>query len=142
MSMDPREAGGVTEQRFCGTPGTAQQLVAAFPWATAFRDLLRDRDGIYRQGFRPRAAGLGRLAAHTTPRRPWPDPDAARGIGSIRREGLDPGIMFTEDHLRRVLANSFPYAQRGCPVQSPDHGRIVAVRVVGEVPHHSKRKAA
>jgi putative transposase len=33
---------------------TAQQIVEAFPWDTAPRYLLRDRDGVYGQTFRGR----------------------------------------------------------------------------------------
>ena len=37
----------------------AQQLLQAFPWDTAARYLLRDRDGNYGKVFRETAAGLG-----------------------------------------------------------------------------------
>ena len=38
---------------------TAQQLLQAFPWDTAPRYLLRDRDGNYGKVFRETALGLG-----------------------------------------------------------------------------------
>lgn len=47
---------------------TAQQLVQAFPWDTAPRYLLRDRDGNYGKAFREKAAGLRiRLRVHGGP---------------------------------------------------------------------------
>ncbi|HSB81277.1 MAG TPA: hypothetical protein VLM91_21050 [Candidatus Methylomirabilis sp.] len=50
---------------------TAQQLVKAFPWATAPHYLLRDRDAVYGQAFHRRVAGLGLLRVLTAPRSPW-----------------------------------------------------------------------
>ena len=38
---------------------TAQQIVEAFPWDTAPRYLLRDRDGIYGHEFTSRAEHMG-----------------------------------------------------------------------------------
>jgi putative transposase len=38
---------------------TAQQLLRAFPWDTAPRFLLHDRDGTYGKAFRETALGLG-----------------------------------------------------------------------------------
>ena len=38
---------------------TAQQIADAFPWDTAPRYLLHDRDSIYDHPFRPRAEGMG-----------------------------------------------------------------------------------
>ena len=38
---------------------TAQQVVEAFPWDTAPRYLLRDRDGIYGSWFRQRVQSMG-----------------------------------------------------------------------------------
>jgi hypothetical protein len=50
---------------------TAQQVVEAFPWETAPRYLLRDRDGVYGAAFRQRVAGLGIEEVLTAPRSPW-----------------------------------------------------------------------
>ena len=134
---------------------TAQQLVEAFPWDSAPRYLLRDRDGVYGQVFRRRVAGLGSEEILTTPRSPWQNPYAERVIGSIRRECLDHVIVFNEAHCRRVLARYFRYyhqfrthlslamdAPDGRPVQPPDHGRIFAVSEVDGLHHHYERRAA
>lgn len=50
---------------------TAQQLVEAFPFDTAPRYLLRDRDGIYSVRFRSRAKNLGIEEVPSSPRRTW-----------------------------------------------------------------------
>jgi putative transposase len=134
---------------------TAQQLVEAFPWDTAPRYLLRDRDAVYGQSFQQSVAGLGMAQVLTTPRSPWQNAYAERLIGSIRRECLEHVIVFSEDHLRRVLARYFVYYHRWRthlslamdspdrrPVQLPDQGAIVAVPEVGGLHHHYERRAA
>ena len=50
---------------------TAQQIVEAFPWDTAPRYLLRDRDGIYGHEFVGRVRSMGIWEVKTAPRSPW-----------------------------------------------------------------------
>jgi putative transposase len=50
---------------------TARQLLQAFPWDTAPRFLLRDRDRIYGEVFRQTAAGLDLEEVLCAPRSPW-----------------------------------------------------------------------
>jgi putative transposase len=50
---------------------TAQQLVEAFPWATAPRYLLRDRDAVYGVACSSRAQAMGIHEVKTAPRSPW-----------------------------------------------------------------------
>src|ERR1019366_7745454 len=88
---------------------TAQQLLQAFPWDTAPRYLLRDRDGNYGKVFRETALGLGIKEVLCAPRSPWQNAYAERLIGSIRRECLDHVIVFHETGLRRVLRSYFEY---------------------------------
>src|SRR5215472_8587826 len=68
---------------------TARQLVQAFPWDSAPRFLLRDRDGNYGNVFRETAAALGIQELLCAPRSPWQNEYAERLIGSKRRECLD-----------------------------------------------------
>ena len=68
---------------------TAQQIVEAFPWETAPKYLLRDRDPVYEGAFRDRMARVGIAEVLTAPRAPWQNPYVERLIGSIRRECLD-----------------------------------------------------
>ena len=56
----------------------AQQMVEAFPFDTAPRYLIRDRDGIYGETFRRRVRNLGVEKVPTAPRSPWQNPYAER----------------------------------------------------------------
>ena len=65
---------------------TARQIRNVFPWDTAPRYLLRDRDGTYGPAFRAGLYAIGIEDVQTAPRSPWQDPYVERVIGSIRRE--------------------------------------------------------
>ena len=67
----------------------SRQMTEAFPWDTAPRYLLRDRDASYGPGFRDRVRVMGINEVVTAPRSPWQNPYVERLIGSIRRECLD-----------------------------------------------------
>src|SRR5271163_1024032 len=64
----------------------SRQVTEAFPWDTAPRYLLRDRDASYGSDFRSRVEAMGITEVITAPRSPWQN---AYVIGSIRRECLD-----------------------------------------------------
>ncbi len=53
---------------------TGQQIAEAFPWDTAPRYLIRDRDGIYGFDFTRRVSSLGIKQIITAPRSPWQNP--------------------------------------------------------------------
>src|ERR1035437_5159838 len=80
---------------------TAQQIAEAFPWNTAPRYLLHDRDSIYGDVFRQRVRGMAIREVLTAPRSPWQSPYVERLIGSIRRECLDHLIVLNEEPLRQ-----------------------------------------
>lgn len=88
---------------------TAQQIVEAFPWDTAPRFLLRDRDSIYGDVFRKRVDSMDIEEVITAYKSPWQNAYVERLHGSIRRECLDHIIVFNERHLRRVLRDYFAY---------------------------------
>ncbi len=134
---------------------TAQQVVNAFPWDTAPRYLLRDRDGIYGSYFQRRVKNMGIAQVVSAPRSPWQNPFVERLIGSVRRECLDHVIVMNERHLRRILTSYFDYYHRwrthqslemDCPesrpVQSVGEGRIVETPDLGGLHHHYQRVAA
>jgi hypothetical protein len=52
----------------------AQQIREAFPWDTAARYPIRDRDGAYGQSFRPTVMAMGVEEVVTAPRSPWQNP--------------------------------------------------------------------
>ena len=81
----------------------SHQVTEAFPWDTAPRYLLRDRDASYGADFRSRVEARGITEVITAPRSPWQNVYVERVIGSIRRDCLDHIVIFYERHLRRVL---------------------------------------
>jgi transposase InsO family protein len=134
---------------------TAEQLVQAFPWETAPRYLLRDRDGIYGDAFRMQAESMDIIEVLTAPRSPWQSPYVERMIGSIRRECLDHLVVMNETSLRRHGACYLEYyhgsrshlslgkdSPDGRAVEPPELGRIVAVPKVGGLQHRYERRAA
>jgi putative transposase len=90
----------------------ARQITEVFPWDTAPRYLLRDRDTSYGIFFQNRVRAMGIEEVLTAPRSPWQNPYVERIIGSIRRDCLDHVIIFNEMHLRRVLSCYFRYYHR------------------------------
>ena len=91
---------------------TSQQVVEAFPWETAPRYLLRDRDNVYGGAFRRRVKGLGIEEVLSAPRSPWQSPYVERLIGSIRRECLDNVVVLHQRQLHRLLTGYFAYYHR------------------------------
>jgi transposase InsO family protein len=73
---------------------TAQQMREAFPWDTAPRYLLRDRDPIFGKDFMDQVKAMGMKQLLSAPRSPWQRAYVERLIGSIRRECLDHMIVF------------------------------------------------
>jgi transposase InsO family protein len=133
----------------------ARQMTEAFPWDTAPRYLLRDRDASYGQSFRDRIQAMGIEEVVTAPRSPWQNAYVERIIGSIRRECLDHVIIFDEGHLRRVLSSYFRYYHKArthlsldkdCPQPRPTHpptaGKIIAFPEVDGLHHRYERRAA
>jgi len=134
---------------------TAQQMVEAFPFDTAPRYLIRDRDGIYGEKFRLRVRSLAIEEVLTAPRSPWQNPYAERVIGTLRRECLDNVIVLHERHLRRVLRSYTDFyhqwrVHQSLEMDSPDHrpvqppgfGQVVEFPDVGGLQRHYERRAA
>ena len=125
----------------------AQQMREAFPWDTAPRYLIRDRDGAYGKSCRSTIMAMGAKEVVTAPRRPWQNPYVERLIGSLKRECLNHVIILNERHLRRVLVSYLDYYHRsrthlslgkdtpeGRPVQPGGSGKIVSFPQVGGAP--------
>ncbi len=134
---------------------TFQQIVDAFPWDTAPRYLLRDRDSIYSSAFQSRVKNLGIEEVKTAPHSPWQSPYVERLIGSIRRECLNNVIVLNERHLRRVLQSYVDYyhhwrTHRSLDMDAPEPRRIQPLKLgpvrkqpeVGGLHHHYERIAA
>jgi transposase InsO family protein len=87
----------------------ARQITEAFPWESAPRYLIRDRDRVFGSVVFKRMRAMGIRDKPIAPRSPWQNGFAERLIGSIRRECLDHIIVFGEAHLRRVLRTYASY---------------------------------
>jgi len=134
---------------------TAQQLREAFPWETAPRYLLRDRDCIFGRDFVDQVMAFGMSEVLATTGSPWQRAYIERLIGTIRRECLDHVIVLSEHSLRRHLIRFVAYYLRSrthlalhkdAPiareVARPADGRIVAIPQVGGLHHRYERRAA
>jgi putative transposase len=133
---------------------TAQQLREAFPWDTAPRYLLRDRDHAF-TAWAKTASAMDIREILTAPRSPWQNAYAERFIGSVRRECLDHVIVLSASGLRRVLELYVTYYERSrthlsldkdAPIPRPitphSEGCIVAIPQVGGLHHRYERHAA
>ncbi len=134
---------------------TGRQLIEAFPWDSAPRYLIRDRDGIYGHDFSRCVRALGIKQVRTARRSPWQNPYVERVIGSIRRECLDHVIVFNKSHLCRVLRRYVRYYHRSRthlslqkdspesrPVEPPENGKVIEFPEVGGLHHRYARRAA
>jgi transposase InsO family protein len=124
-----------------------QQIREAFPFATAPRYLLLDRDSIFSAEVVRALTHLGVEPVRTGFRSPWHNGVAERWVGTCRRELLDHVILLNEDHLRRLLREFVAYyhedrthlslgkdtpARRAvCPQPSPTAGIMALPRIGG-----------
>jgi len=133
---------------------TAQQITEAFPYDTAPKHLIRDRDGIYGKDFCRRVKAMSIKEVIIAPQAPWQNPFAERVIGSIRRECLDHMIIFNEIHLYQVLASYFEYynscrthlsLDRNSPVpqdiEPQTKGKVISIPKAGGLHHRYSRVA-
>jgi putative transposase len=134
---------------------TAQQMREAFPWDTAPRYLLRDRDRIFGKDFVDQVKAMGIKQVLSAPRSPWQRAYIERLIGTIRRECLDHMIVLNERCLYRHLQIYVDYYHRSRthlalekdtpeprPIQPPASGRIIAIPEMGGLHHRYERRAA
>jgi len=134
---------------------TAQQLREAFPWDTAPRYLLRDRDRIFGTEVVNQLRDLEIKEVLSAPRSPWQRAYVERVIGTIRREYLDHVIVFNDRSLYRHLQGFMDYYHRSRthlglekdtpvprPIQSADMGQIFTLPEVGGLHHRYERRAA
>ena len=134
---------------------TSLQILQAFPWDSAPRYLLRDRDCTYGQAFVTRVQAMGIKEVKIAPRSPWQNPFAERFVGTLRRDCLDHVIILNENHLRRIVRNYLGYyhdsrTHLSLEKDSPEpraieplaSGDIIALPQVGGLHHRYTRCAA
>jgi transposase InsO family protein len=118
-------------------PWVWRQIIAATPWNTAPRFLIRDQDRSYGGDFVPRAAALGIETVLTPVRAPKANAIAERVIGTIPRDCLDHLIVLTERHLRRILREYV--ASWGCKTPSAPSDQSGKTLDLVFVPHTHAR---
>ena len=134
---------------------TSLQLTQTFPFDTAPRFLIRDRDGIYGKKVLDTLKAVDIQQIVTSRKSPWQNGYCERVIGSIRRECLDHIIVLNHWHLRKILRQYIDYfhesrthlgLEKDCPdsriVQGPEIGVIKSKPVLGGLHHRYFREAA
>ena len=86
-----------------------QQLREAFPYETAIKYLILDRDAIFNAKVVSCMRSMGIEPVRITAQRPQENGVAERWIGSCRRELLDHVIVLNERHLRRLVRLDLRY---------------------------------
>ena len=132
-----------------------QQTINAFPWNTAPRFMIRDRDRAYGNEFSRRVRDLGIRSIKTAIRAPKMNCYAERLIGTIRRELFDHVIVSSERHARRLLQEFQVWynedrlhlalekdAPDHRPVEPPEMGEVISLPRLGGLHHRYSRRAA
>jgi putative transposase len=130
-----------------------QQLREAFPFASAPRFLIFDRDAKYGLEVPVAVRSLSIGPVQTSFESPWQNGIAERWVGSCRRDLLDHIIALHERHLKRLLSEYVRYHHEdrthlGLAKQTPaartactPSGRIVSHRRLGGLHHRYDRAA-
>ena len=103
LSLDRRRIVHINVTYSPSAEWTARQLYQAFPFDSAPRYLVRDRDGIYGDAVVQAIANMGVVEKVTSARSPWQNGYCERVVGSMKRECLNHVIVFGERHAKRVL---------------------------------------
>jgi len=97
-----------------------QQLREAFPFDTAPKYLIFDRDTIFSVKMGGFVKAMGIKPCRIAYRSPWQNVVAERWIGNCRREVLDHVIVFGRQHFVRLIRSYLDcYSQSGAVFQLP-----------------------
>jgi transposase InsO family protein len=130
-----------------------QQLREAFPFQSALKYLIFDRDGRY--GFESQIAvsSMGLKPIWTAFETPWQNSVAERWVESCRRDLIDHVMALNEAHLKRLLSEYVRYYHEdrthlglnketpGRRVRSNGRGRLIAFPRLGGLHHRYERAA-
>ena len=87
----------------------SQQLCEAFPFDTAPKYLIHDRDATFNTEVVETAKTLGVESVRTSFKSPWQNGIAERFVGCCRRDLLDHVIMLNGRHLKRLMREYVRY---------------------------------
>ena len=134
---------------------TALQLIQAFPFDTAPRFIIRDRDGIYGEKVQEAIRSIGSRELVIAPRSPWQNGYCERVVGTLKRECLNHMIVFDERHALRILRSYLQYYHEarthlglgkdtpdGRAIEPPGTGPVVRMPMVGGLHSRYYRDAA
>ena len=99
---------------------TARQLYEAFPYDTAPRMLIHDRDPLFEGDFRRAVEVIGIRNLKLAPRSPWLNGYCERVIRSIRNDCTDHIVALSDCHLSRTLRHYVEYYNETRPHLSLD----------------------
>lgn len=134
---------------------TARQIIQAFPFETAPRFIIRDRDKIYGNDVVEATRNLGMEELVIAPRSPWQNGYCERMVGTIKRECLNHMILLGRRHTVRILKRYLEYYHEARPhlgldkdapihrkVEPPSLGPVKRRPMVGGLHSRYYRKAA
>jgi hypothetical protein len=153
ISHDRRQILHFNVTRHPASVWIVQQVREAFPYGSAPRFLIFDRDAKFSFEVTVTLRALGITSARTSFESPWQNGIAERWIESCRRDLLDHIIAWNEPHLKRLLAEYVRYyhADRthlGLAKQTPGNrkpstgtGRVLVLPRLGGLHHRYERAA-
>jgi hypothetical protein len=130
-----------------------QQLREAFPFGTAPRFLIHDRDAKYGTEVPAAIRSWSTNALRTSFASPWQNGVTESWMGSCRRELLEHAIALNERHLKRLLSEYVSYHHEdrthlglgketpGCRTRCVTSGRVVSHDRLGRLQHRYDRAA-
>ena len=130
-----------------------QQLREAFPFGSAPRFVLFDRDAKYGAEIPATIRSMKIKCVRTSLRSPWQNGVAERWVESCRRDLLDHVIALDERHLRRLLSEYVRYHHEDCThlglgketpncrAHSKAAGRVLSQERLGGLHHRYDRAA-
>lgn len=130
-----------------------QQLRQAFPFESAPRFLILDRDAKFGLEVPIAIRSMGINPVQTSYQSPWQNSIAERWVENCRRDLLDHVIALNEQHLKRLLAEYVRYYHEdrthlGLAKQTPSHrmsssvhGGVIAKPRLGGLHHRYERAA-
>ena len=155
LHLETRRIVGASVTRHPKSRWLGQQIINAFPWDTAPRFLIRDRDKAFGREFSRRVAGMGIEEILTAIRSPKMNSHCERVIGTLRRECFDHVIVWNERHARQLAGAAVLYYNEdrthmalgkstpaGRPVESAESGKVIALPRLGGLHHRYTRQAA
>ena len=130
-----------------------QQLREAFPFESALRFLIFDRDAKYGLEVPVAVRSLKMSPVRTSFESPWQNGVAERWVESCRRDLLDHVIAVNERHLKRLLSEYVRYYHEdrthlglgkgtpNCRTPSSSSGRVLSQERLGGLHHRYDRAA-